>query len=164
MSSANHKRKPSSHDKKFSNKSRDHHWRSDLLELGSQNSEPCLCYHHDCHSDLVLFPLWLSFQDLYASHQHFFYCDGHSACLADRARYFFSDEGFGLLFGYTKKLVWSGIGFNFFILAFCLEFYPLINDFWTRTGIQNLNNPQITFSSSKEYFLFLANRDMTPTA
>ena len=71
-------------------------------------------------------------------------------------------EGFGLLFGYTKKLIWSGIGFNFFILAFCLEYYPLVNDFWTRTGIQSNNNPQISFSSSKLFNLFLANRDVTP--
>ena len=69
-----------------------------------------------------------------------------------------------MLFGYTKKLVWSGIGFNFFILAFCIEYYPLINNFWTRTGLQSTNNPQITFSSSKLYNIFLANRDMTPQA
>ena len=58
--------------------------------------------------------------------------------------------------------MWSGIGFNFFILAFCLEYYPLINNFWTRTGIQGNNNPQITFNSGKMYTLFLANRDVTP--
>jgi len=74
-------------------------------------------------------------------------------------------SGFGLLFGYTKKLVWSGMGFNLFIVAFCLEFYPLINNFWTRTQIQKNNSPLLDFSYSNRYYdLYLANRDTLPTA
>lgn len=43
--------------------------------------------------------------------------------------------GFGLIFSYNKKLIWSGLGFTFFITAFVLEFYPLINTFWLKTQI-----------------------------
>ena len=60
-------------------------------------------------------------------------------------------------------MIWSGLGFNLFILAFCIELYPLINDFWTRTGIQGNNNPTLNFNYSNRYYnLFLANRDTTP--
>lgn len=53
--------------------------------------------------------------------------------------------GFGLIFGYTRRLVWSGIGFTFFITALCIELYPLVNAFWTKTGLQ-INNTQTSFS------------------
>jgi len=43
--------------------------------------------------------------------------------------------GFGLIFSYNKKLIWSGLGFTFFITAFVLELYPLINTFWLKTQI-----------------------------
>lgn len=43
--------------------------------------------------------------------------------------------GFGLIFSYNKKLIWSGLGYTFFITAFVLQFYPLINAFWTKTQI-----------------------------
>jgi len=43
--------------------------------------------------------------------------------------------GFGLIFSYNKKLVYSGLGFAFFIFAFVLQLYPLINAFWTKTQI-----------------------------
>ena len=43
--------------------------------------------------------------------------------------------GFGLIFSYNRKLLFSGLGFSFFIFAFVLQFYPLINAFWTRTQI-----------------------------
>jgi hypothetical protein len=66
--------------------------------------------------------------------------------------------GFGLLFGYTKRLIWSGIGFTFFITAFCIEAYPLINAFWSKTGLQS-NSPYTNFSSSnKIYNLYLSDR------
>ena len=57
------------------------------------------------------------------------------------------------------------MGFNLFILAFCLEFYPLINNFWTKTQIQKNNSPLLDFSYSNRYYdLYLANRDTLPTA
>ncbi len=43
--------------------------------------------------------------------------------------------GFGLLFSYNKKLIWSGLGYTFFITAFVLQLYPLINAFWLKTQI-----------------------------
>ena len=71
--------------------------------------------------------------------------------------------GFGLVFGYTRRLVWTGIGFNFFITVFCLIYYPLINDFWTRTRLQEVNN-SLTFSYSERFYnLFLTQRDSLPT-
>lgn len=67
--------------------------------------------------------------------------------------------GFGLIFGFTRKLVWSGIGFTFFITALCIELYPLVNGFWTKTGLQT-NNTQTTFSfESRIYSLFLTDRE-----
>lgn len=67
--------------------------------------------------------------------------------------------GFGLLFGYTRKLLWSGIGFTFFITALCIEVYPLINDFWTKTHLQgnNANIPDFSFDK-KSYNIMLSNR------
>jgi hypothetical protein len=58
-------------------------------------------------------------------------------------------------------MIWSGIGFNLLITALCLELYPLINDFWTRTKIQNGNSPLINFGefNNRFYQLYLANRD-----
>lgn len=41
--------------------------------------------------------------------------------------------GFGLIFSYTRRLLYSGLGFTFFITAFVILFYPLINAFWTKT-------------------------------
>ena len=43
--------------------------------------------------------------------------------------------GFGLIFSFNKKLLYSGLGFTFFITAFVLQFYPLINAFWTNTNL-----------------------------
>ena len=69
-----------------------------------------------------------------------------------------------MVFGYTKRLAWSGIGFNLFITALCLEYYPLINDFWTRTQISQQNSPLLNFSYDRRYYnLYLANRDTLPT-
>jgi hypothetical protein len=68
------------------------------------------------------------------------------------------------LFGYTRRLAWSGIGFTFFITAFCIEVYPLVNDFWTKTGLQSNNSPALNFSwDNKNYNLFLSDRDTSPT-
>ena len=43
--------------------------------------------------------------------------------------------GFGLIFSYNRKLLFTGLGFAFFIFAFVLQLYPLINAFWTKTQI-----------------------------
>lgn len=43
--------------------------------------------------------------------------------------------GFGLIFSYNKKLLFSGLGFALFIFAFVIQYYPLINAFWTKTQI-----------------------------
>jgi hypothetical protein len=65
-----------------------------------------------------------------------------------------------LLFGYTRRLAWSGIGFTFFITAFCIEVYPLINDFWTKTGIQSNNSPSLDFTKGNKYYnLYLSDRE-----
>ncbi len=65
------------------------------------------------------------------------------------------------MFGYTRKLMWSGIGFTFFITALCIEVYPLINNFWTKAKIQsnNMNSPDFSFDK-KGYSLYLTNREM----
>lgn len=57
-----------------------------------------------------------------------------------------------------KRLMWSGIGFTFFITALCLELYPLINDFWARTVIVKPASP-IDFSTST-YNLYLSNASL----
>jgi hypothetical protein len=51
--------------------------------------------------------------------------------------------------------VWSGIGFTFLITALCIELYPLINAFWTKTRIQN--NGLVNNFSDHTYFVVLAN-------
>ena len=43
--------------------------------------------------------------------------------------------GFGLIFSYNKKLLFSGLGFALFIFALVIQYYPLINAFWTKTQI-----------------------------
>lgn len=64
-----------------------------------------------------------------------------------------------MLFGYTKQLIWSGIGFTFFITAFCIEVYPLVNDFWTKVGLQSNNTtPNFDFSN-KSFNLYLSDRE-----
>lgn len=69
--------------------------------------------------------------------------------------------GFGLIFSYMKRLVWSGIGFTFFITAFCIEFYPLINDFWTKTRINN--SPTSIYFQDTRYELYLSNSNIPST-
>lgn len=52
-------------------------------------------------------------------------------------------------------MTWSGIGFTFFITAFCIEFYPIVNDFWTKASIYATAQP--TYYQNTNYVLFLAN-------
>lgn len=75
--------------------------------------------------------------------------------------------GFGLIFSYNKRLLWSGLGYTFFITAFVLQLYPLINAFWTKTqimgstvrtfGVSSFNDADYTYS----YYL---NRDSDDVA
>jgi hypothetical protein len=57
-----------------------------------------------------------------------------------------------------KRLVWSGIGFTFFITVLCIEIYPLINDFWTKARI-NYSTTPIYFSNTN-YELYLSNANL----
>ena len=43
--------------------------------------------------------------------------------------------GFGFLFAYIRRLVWSAIGFNLLIVCLTLEWFFIFNLFWTKTGI-----------------------------
>ena len=44
--------------------------------------------------------------------------------------------GFGLLFAYEKRIIWSAIGFNLLITCLTIEWFFMINLFWTKTNIQ----------------------------
>lgn len=66
--------------------------------------------------------------------------------------------GFGLIFSYNKKLLFSGLGFSFFIFAVVIQLYPLINAFWTKTqlmgeSIQGINTPMFDDNIWFPYFL-----------
>jgi hypothetical protein len=66
--------------------------------------------------------------------------------------------GFGLIFSYNKKLLFSGLGFTLFIFAFVIQYYPLINAFWTKTQIMGdyvANTPTPQFNSNVWYSYFL---------
>lgn len=68
--------------------------------------------------------------------------------------------GFGLIFSYNKRLLWSGVGFTFFITAFVLQFYPLINAFWTKTtligdSVLGVTTPRFD-DDNKTYSIFLS--------
>ncbi len=72
--------------------------------------------------------------------------------------------GFGLIFSYNKKLLFSGLGFALFIFAFIIQYYPLINAFWTKTQIMGdtvhgINTPQF---NSDIWYPFYLNRASTP--
>jgi hypothetical protein len=66
--------------------------------------------------------------------------------------------GFGLIFSYNKKLLFSGLGFSLFIFAFVIQYYPLINAFWTKTQImgetvQGQTTPQFNNSIWYPWYL-----------
>jgi hypothetical protein len=63
-----------------------------------------------------------------------------------------------MVFSYLKRLIWSGIGFTFLITAFCIELYPLVNDFWVKTAIIP-SNSSINFQTTS-YQLYLSNVNM----
>ena len=52
--------------------------------------------------------------------------------------------GFGALFAYIKKLVWSALGFNLLIVCLSIEWFFLIYFFWLKTDIRGYS---IYFSS-----------------
>ena len=62
------------------------------------------------------------------------------------------------MFSYLKKLMWSGIGFTFFITAMAIQMYPLVNAFWTKVRI--VEWPVVEDFASKDYDYFLANADI----
>jgi hypothetical protein len=68
------------------------------------------------------------------------------------------DIGFGLVLSYLKRLLWSGLGFTFFITALAVEVYPLINNFWTRVRIHS--TPTHTDFNTDGYQLFLVNSQL----
>jgi hypothetical protein len=57
-----------------------------------------------------------------------------------------------------KRLVWSGLGFTFFITALTIELYPLINNFWTKSGIHS--TPTSVNWTHSTYNLMLANSSL----
>lgn len=63
-----------------------------------------------------------------------------------------SDLGFGMYFSYLKNLIWNGIGFAFFITAFSIELYPLINALWSKVGIHS-NKMYADSFSTRNYYL-----------
>lgn len=70
--------------------------------------------------------------------------------------------GFGLIFSYNKRLLWSGLGYTFFITAFVLQLYPLINVFWTKTqimGVSIRSFPVSSFNSAVSTSPFYINRE-----
>lgn len=70
--------------------------------------------------------------------------------------------GFGLIFSYNKKLLWSGLGYTFFIMAFVIQLYPLVNEFWTKVHLMGKNiqgNTVSSFSDSNYSWAYYLNRD-----
>lgn len=56
--------------------------------------------------------------------------------------------GFGSLFAYEKKLIWSALGFNLLIVCLTTEWFFLIYLFWFKT---NIRQQGIVFNSGIEY-------------
>lgn len=48
-------------------------------------------------------------------------------------------SGFGLYFSYVKNMLWSGLGFTFFITAGVLQWYVVVNAFWSKANVQVAN-------------------------
>ncbi len=66
--------------------------------------------------------------------------------------------GFGLIFSYNKRLLWSGLGFNLLIVAIVIQFYPLMNAFWSRTRLYNATDE---FRGGKDFFRIHSGTDET---
>lgn len=69
---------------------------------------------------------------------------------------FIINVGFGLLFSYIRRLLWTGMGFTLLITALSIEFYLMINVFWTKADVNN--NSQTYFADEdKTYSIYLTN-------
>jgi hypothetical protein len=62
-----------------------------------------------------------------------------------------------LLFSYNKRLIFSGLGFTLLITCLTVEWYFLINAFWTKANIGG-KGTQFTYDT-RFYNIYLANRD-----
>jgi hypothetical protein len=60
--------------------------------------------------------------------------------------------GLGLILSYRKKLLFTGIGYAFFINAFVLQYYPLVNALFTQTkfftSLIDTQHKNLTLSST----------------
>lgn len=71
--------------------------------------------------------------------------------------------GFGLVFSYVRRLVWSSIGFSLLITCLTIELYFLMNAFWTKVDIGSVLAGQGTptwnslFEDNKTFRIYLAN-------
>jgi hypothetical protein len=72
--------------------------------------------------------------------------------------------GFGLIFSYNKKLIFSGLGFALFIFAFVIQYYPLINAFWTKTQImgETIHNVPTPEFNKDIWYPYYLTRGTTP--
>jgi hypothetical protein len=43
--------------------------------------------------------------------------------------------GFGLYFSYLKNMLWSGLGFTLLITSLVLQWYVLVNAFWSKANL-----------------------------
>ena len=66
--------------------------------------------------------------------------------------------GFGLLFSYMKKLVFTGLGFSLLITALSIEIYFMMNCFWNKATIMYTAESTTEFKDiDKTYNLYLTN-------
>jgi len=72
--------------------------------------------------------------------------------------------GFGLIFSYNKKLLFSGLGFALFIFAFVVQYYPLINAFWTKTQLmgETVHNVPLPEFNNDIWYPYYLSRGSTP--
>lgn len=135
--------------------------RYESYKVQQPHSSKKLCYFqhsNDRHSNWLFYYLRYFVQNTVNGHQYQFrHCHNYPSHSGGR-RYLYSKSGFGLVLSYLKRLLWSGIGFTFFITAFCIEMYPLVNAFWTKTRIQN--NDIVSDFSTTNFSLYLSNANL----
>ena len=68
-------------------------------------------------------------------------------------RYCFLYLGFGLLFAYQRRLVWSAIGFNLLITCMTIEWFFIMNFFWLKVDMPKYlqDNVERDFSKGLQY-------------
>jgi hypothetical protein len=54
-------------------------------------------------------------------------------------------------------MLWTGMGFTLLITALTMEFYFMINAFWTKAAINGSLNPPHFADENKDYDFFLTN-------